>query len=99
MLDKRAASMTKEERIQAARDEFHRVDEYSPGAATQALAIKWDISTSEAAVIVNEPARLIAKARQRDLRQAARGESCHYCGQPAVSLNWFDVPVCRECNG
>lgn len=24
--------------------------------------------------------------------------SCHYCGCPAYKFNWFDAPVCGECN-
>ena len=87
----------KRERIAAARAEFATIDEYTRGPAISTLSSRYNISAGEAAAIVDEPMHLITQARRDADREFVQGKGCHYCGQPAVKTNFFDVPVCGTC--
>ena len=49
--------------------------------------------TSEA-----DAAERALRQTQRDAaQQRARRSSCHYCGMPASTVDFFGAPVCEDC--
>lgn len=46
----------------------------------------------------SEASRLIELFKSKQLPKNAVGW-CHYCGQPAYTFDFFDVPACRDCGG
>lgn len=39
-----------------------------------------------------------APAVEQPAQPRDKSKSCHYCGMPATDFNFFDAPVCKECN-
>ena len=40
----------------------------------------------------------LENTRRENARRHARHSDCHYCGCQATHFNFFDVPVCDDCD-
>lgn len=82
--------MNKNQKIEMARKMIDNIEEGDPYLIVSGVSEKTGLSVSDVCDLMAVPQRS---------RRGHLSSSCHYCGGPAVSFDFFDVPVCRDCGG